>query len=301
MTAILIATARGCLVFREDGETAIELDGRAVGFVSKEREGSCLAIVDEREIWRRDLSGSWSLIAKADIPLESLTALDGVVFAGGMNGASMLRVEGGGTVERLASFDVTPGREAWFAGGPPLGVRSMAAVDGAILAGVHVGGIPRSVDVGASWQPTIPVMFDVHELCVHPSSPGFVAAACAVGLCLSHDGGATWKRFSEGLDGTSSLAVAVLADEVLFSVQDGPFAKRSQVWRWRNSSEQIEVVRDGLPEWFEGRVDTGHIAAGGGRAAIVDDGGNLWRSDSGSVGWRRIASGLGYVYRMVLV
>ena len=300
MTAVLIATANGCRVFHEDQETDTELEGRAVSFLTKEQGGSCLAVVDEQQIWRRDVSGTWCQMGAAEIPLESLTSLDGVVFAGAMNEAAVLRVDGRGTVERLSGFDATPGRLEWFAGGPPLGVRSMAVVEGAILAGVHVGGIPRSVDRGVSWQPTIPVLFDVHDLSVYPSLPGFAAAACAVGLCLSHDGGATWKRFSEGLDGTSSLAVAVLEDEVLFSVQDGPFASRSQVWRWR-SGEQIVPVRDGLPEWFEGRVDTGHIATGGGRAAIVDDGGNLWLSESGSTGWRRIASGLGYVYRIALI
>ncbi len=303
MAAILIATGGGCRVFSETSEMATELAGRPVSFLTKEPGGSCLAIVNEQEIWRRNAHGSWSQVGKAELPLQSLTSVDGVVFAGGWNEAAMLRISDGGNAERLQGFDATPGREEWFAGGPPLGVRSLTlTADGAaILAAVHVGGIPRSVDGGASWTPTIPVNFDVHEVCAHPSLPGFVAAACAVGLCLSHDGGATWKLHSEGLDVPTLLAVAVLADEVLFSIQDGPFASRSQIWRWRNDAERVELVLDGLPEWLDGRVDTAHIAAGAGRAAVVDGGGNLWLSRAGSTGWQRIAGELGYVFGVAVI
>jgi len=105
---------------------------------------------------------------------------------------------------------------------------------------------------------------------------------------------------SEGLETKSSLAVAVLDKEAIFSIQDGPFARRSQVWRWRIGGERVEQVRDGLPEWLEGKVDTAHITARGGRAAIVDGGGNLWLSRAGSTGWERIASGL-YAFGLVIV
>ncbi len=303
MAVILVATRGGCRVFDVTGEMATELAGRTVSFLARELGGSCLAIVNEQEIWRRDAHGPWSQVGKAETPLQSLTSLDGIVFAGGLNEAAMLRVSAGGEAERLQGFEATPGREEWFAGGPPLGVRSLAVTaDGAvILAGVHVGGIPRSVDGGESWTPTMPVMFDVHEVCAHPSLPGFVAAACAVGLCLSHDGGASWKLHSEGLDVPTLLAVAVLGDEVLFSIQDGPFASRSQIWRWRNGAQRVELVRDGLPEWLDGKVDTGHIAASAGRAAVVDGGGNLWLSRAGSTGWRRIAEDLGYVFRIAAI
>ncbi len=304
MPVVLVATGSGCRVFAVSGEIDTELGGREVHFLAREVGGSCLAIVEGKEIWRRDAGGRWSLVRKSEMPLQSLTSVDGVIFAGGLDEAAMLCVSARGEVERLKGFDETPGREEWFAGGPPLGVRSLAVTaDGAaILAGVHVGGIPRSVDGGESWTPTMPVMFDVHEVCAHPSSPGFVAAACAVGLALSHDGGVNWRVNSEGLDVPYSLAVAVPADEVLFSVQDGPFAARSQIWRCRNGTDRVEQVRDGLPEWLEGKVDTGHIAVGsGGRAAVVDGGGNLWLSRAGSGGWERIAGDLGYVFGAVIL
>jgi len=127
------------------------------------------------------------------------------------------------------------------------------------------------------------------------------AAATAVGLCVSQDGGRNWHVLSDGLELTDSLAVAVLHEEVLFSIQDGPFAKRSQVWRWRIGGQRVEQVRDGLPQWLEGKVDTAKIAAGGGRAAVVDQCGNLWLSREGSLGWERIASDLPDVFGLLIL
>lgn len=106
---------------------------------------------------------------------------------------------------------------------------------------------------------------------------------------------------ADGLPVAYSLAVAIFDSEVLFSIQDGPFAKRSQVWRWRITDEKLEQVRDGLPEWLEGKVDTNQIAAGHGRAAIADCGGNLWLSESGSSGWKHIAADLPYASGLAIL
>lgn len=300
---LLVATQSGCRVHTGGGAVEVELAGKEVGALAPESGDSCLAIIDEREIWRRDVGGSWSPLAQTDIALQSITCVDGTLFAGGMDEATVLRIACSGQVERLLAFDRVQGRGEWFAGGPPLGVRSLTATaDGlALLAAVHVGGIPLSFDKGESWTPTIPIMFDVHEVQAHPESPNLVAAAAAVGLCLSQDAGRTWKVFTQGLELTNSLAVAVLPHEVLFSIQDGPFAKRSQVWRWPIGSEHLEQVRDGLPLWLDGKVDTAHIAANGQRAAVADGAGNLWFSTEGSHQWQRITSELPYVSGMLIL
>src|SRR5450432_2531669 len=128
-----------------------------------------------------------------------------------MDQAAVVRRRPGGQPERLAGFDTCPGRGEWFAGGPPLGVRSLAATSdhAAVIAAVHVGGLPYSLDQGSTWKPTVPVMFDVHEVRAHPALPNLVAAAAAVGLCVSRDGGRSWQVISQGLSLTNSLAVAV--------------------------------------------------------------------------------------------
>jgi hypothetical protein len=147
----------------------------------------------------------------------------------------------------------------------------------------------------------MPVKFDVHEVRAHPSLSHVVAAAAAVGLCVSQDDGRNWSVLTEGLEKKYSLAVALLDDEVLFSIQDGPFAERSQVWRWRIGDERVEQVRDGLPQWLAGKTDTAHIAASGGRGAVLDGGGNLWLSNAGSNGWESIATGLSHAYGLLML
>jgi hypothetical protein len=220
-----------------------------------------------------------------------------------MNEASILRIDAAGHPEQLRGFDDIEGRGEWFQNGPPLGIRSLSVTsDGQVLlAAVHVGGIPRSSDRGKTWTPTIPVMYDVHEVKASPTQSNFIAAAAAVGLCESRDSGFTWKAFGEGFENMTSLAVAVMEHEVLFSIQDGPFASRSQIWRHRMDNGRIEQVRDGLPEWLEGKVDTGWIATGDGRAAIVDGGGSLWLTAAGSVGWQPLLNGLPYVLGLAII
>jgi hypothetical protein len=303
MAAILVGTASGCRVFRDSGEGEIELAGRQVSALSHEIGGACLAVVDGKEVWRRAAAGAWSKVTTANISLQCITVMDDTIFCGAMDEAVMIRISGNGEPERLKGFDIVPGRTEWFAGGPPLGVRSLTATaDGAaILAAVHVGGIPRSEDTGETWIPTVPIMLDIHEVRSHPSFPNVVAAAAAVGLCISHDGGRNWNVLSEGLDLTDSLAVAVLDSEVLFSIQDGPFAKQSQLWRWPIGAKGVEQVRNGLPEWLEGKIDTAHIATSAGQAALVDGGGNLWLSRAGSSGWEQVAADLPYVFGLVIL
>jgi hypothetical protein len=78
----------------------------------------------------------------------------------------------------------------------------------ALLANIHVGGIPRSTDQGATWVPTIDIDADVHEVCAHPTNPQFVAAAAGVGLCVSMDAGATWTVERDGLHAPHCSGVA---------------------------------------------------------------------------------------------
>jgi hypothetical protein len=303
MAKVLIAASSGCRVFGETGERETELAGRQVSAMSSEVKGTCLAVVDEREIWRRGLDGIWTRVATAEFSLQSIASIDGIIFGGAMDEAAMVRISEGGEAERLRGFDICPGRDAWYAGGPPLGVRSLAATrDGAaIIAAVHVGGLPYSLDKGNTWKPTVPIMFDVHEVRAHPALPNVVAAAAAVGLCMSRDGGQTWEVISEGLELKYSLAVAVLQNEVLFTIADGPFSKQSQIWRWRMGTERVEQVRDGLPEWLDGKVDTAQIAANNERVAFVHGGGALWLSVAGSKDWKCLATDIAYPFGLLIL
>jgi hypothetical protein len=303
MTKVLVSASSGCRVFGETGERETELPGRQFSAMSSEVDGTCLAVVDQREIWRRGLDGTWVRVATTEFSLQSIASINGMIFGGAMDEAAMVRMPVNAEAERLRGFDICSGRDDWFAGGPPLGVRSLVATsDGAaIIAAVHVGGLPYSLDKGNTWKPTVPIMFDVHEVRAHRALPNIVAAAAAVGLCVSQDGGHSWEIVSEGLELKYSLAVAVLHDEVLFSISDGPLAKQSQIWRWKFGGESVEQVRDGLPKWLNGKVDTAQIAANTERAAVVDGGGNLWLSETGSKAWKCLAIDIPYPFGLLVL
>jgi len=216
----------------------------------------------------------------------------------------MLRLSHESVLNPIESFDRVAGRETWFAGsaivngqrvGPPLGIRSVAAnADGSVLfANVHVGGIPRSVDGGRTWQPTIDIHSDVHEVRGHPADPEIVAAASAVGLCISHDAGATWTIEHEGLHASHCSAVAFSGSDVLVSAATDPFAAQGRVYRRPISTDgALTAVEDGLPSWTEGKVDTGCIATHSSMIALADRGGNLYLSTEFGRGWSRVNSEL---------
>ena len=216
----------------------------------------------------------------------------------GTDNALMLRLSlEGDRLEPIEGFDRVAGRETWFAGsaivngqrlGPPLGIRSVAAnSDGSILfANIHVGGIPRSVDGGRTWQPTIDINTDVHEVRAHPANPSIVAAAAAVGLCTSRDSGATWTIEREGLHATHCSAVAFSGDDIFVSAATDPFAAEGRVYRRPVTPEgALMPVEGGMPAWTEGKVDTGCIAAYGSFIAMADRGGNLYVSDDFGRTW----------------
>jgi hypothetical protein len=289
------------MVFPDGGKSTTEFAGRIVRSIAPDGDG-CIAVVDGNEIWRRSAGGQWSLVATTELGLESITSIDGKILAS-TGDVGLVFIGAEGALQPLTGFEAVEGRSQWFGQGPPLHIRALTATSGggAIMAAVHVGGIPRSTDGGKTWAPTVPIDFDVHEVRAHPTVPNIVAAATAVGLCLSEDGGESWKVLAEGPEDPHSLALAILHDEILFSVQDGPFAERSQVWHWRVGEKGIKQVQDGLPHWLSGKVDTAHMAADYDRAAVVDGGGNLYLSEKGSCGWQRIATGVPYVFGMLVV
>ncbi len=222
-SAVLVATWRGGLFIVSDAAPHQELVDHSVGALAHDGHGGALAIVDGHSLCRRASDGVWSTIATAEFDLACCVTVGEVIYAG-TSDARVLRVTVKGDIAQLRGFEGVDGREKWYAGaalidgklvGPPLGIRSITATsDGAVLlANVHVGGIPRSVDGGATWRPTINVNRDVHEVRAHPTRPTVVAAAAAVGLCTSSDAGETWEVEQAGLHAPYCSAVAFAGEE----------------------------------------------------------------------------------------
>jgi hypothetical protein len=300
--SILAATWNdGVFVFGDDTRRH-ELPGRSVRALARDDDGATLAIIDGHELCRRTRHGAWSTIATSQLDLACLTVVGDTIYVG-TDDARVLRVRTNGATDPLNGFESIPGRDTWYAGsamingervGPPLGVRSMTATsDGAaLLANVHVGGIARSTDGGATWHSTIDVHSDVHEVCAHPHHPRIVIAAAAVGLCVSHDAGATWTIEQHGLHARYCSAVAFLNEYILVAASADHFAPRGAVYRRPlDASTPLELV-PALPEWFGGIVDTGCIATLGSAIAIADKAGNLYASTDAGHSWLRREAGL---------
>src|SRR5207249_11804592 len=116
-------------------------------------------------------------------------------------------------------FAQAPTRGAWYTpGGGPADVRSLSTgAGGAVYANVHVGGILRSDD-GDRWKATpLDIDSDVHQVLAHPTRPGLVFAAAAVGLVTSRDGGASWDVSDEGMHASYCRAVAIAGEVLLVS------------------------------------------------------------------------------------
>jgi hypothetical protein len=301
---ILVATwGDGLFAITGDG-CRQEIANQPVRGIAPDGRGGALAIVSGNSLLRRAPSGEWATVATSEFALSCCMAVRDTIYVG-TDDARMLRLSGeSGALDSIDGFDSVAGRDAWFAGsaivngqrvGPPLGIRSVAAnPNGSILfANVHVGGIPRSMDGGVSWQPTIDVNSDVHEVCGHHAEPGIVVAAAAVGLCISRDSGATWTIEREGLHAPHCSAVAISGDDILFSAAKDPFAAEGRIYRRSLKPDgSLVAVEGGMRMWTEGIVDTGCIAANGSSVVVADKAGNLYGSDDFGRAWSLRSTGL---------
>jgi hypothetical protein len=292
---LLIGTREGLFALAgreprpESSFGAREVTGLAVG------EGAAWAVAGRNAIVRRGPDGTWSDVARSELEIACLADTSHGVLAG-TEEAHLLRLVGDdGTLAPVEAFETVEGRETWFTpwGGPPA-VRSIAQdLGGRVHVNVHVGGIPRSLDAGASWVPTIDIDADVHQVVAHPTQPDVVLAAGAVGLAVSVDGASSWRIEREGLHATYARAVAVAGAWVLLSVSNGPRGGRGAVYRTAlEPGSTFERCTEGLPEWFDGNIDSGWLDARGSEVAFGTGDGDVFVSDDAGERWTRAATNL---------
>jgi len=298
MTVIVVGSASGVDVI--DDAASGNLTGRPCRALAV--EGMHLwAVVDDGTIMRGSTNGDWTSVAAIEgRRARCLLPYGGALFVG-TDEAHLLRVVDG-SVEPVVSFDDVEGREKWYTpwGGPP-DTRSISASHGAIYANVHVGGIVRSTDGGETWEPTIDIDADVHQVLAHPDSAGLVLASTAWGLARSDNGGGDWSFQDEGLHAPYSRAVAVAGDTLLVSASTGPRGGRAALYRRPLGGEgPFERCTEGLPEWFAGNIDTHCLLASGGTAAFGTEDGDVFRSEDEGRTWEKAASGLSSIRAVVL-
>jgi hypothetical protein len=300
-------------LFTFAGETCQhEFAGRSVRALAPIGHGEALAIVDDHSLCRRTQSGKWSTIATSELHLSCAVAVGATIYVG-TDDARILRVSATSEMFELDGFNTVPGRDTWYAGGalvdgqflgPPLGIRSMTATSNGsvLLANVHIGGIPRSTDGGGTWQPTIDIGNDVHQVLAHPIDPSIVIAAAATGLCVSRDSGATWAVETEGLHGLHCTAVAFSGNDILVSAVVQHFAAEGAVYRRPvDGHGSLVPVGAGLPRWTDRIVDTGCIGTHDSTLAVADGGGNLYVSTNSGESWSRRTTGLSAPSNVLIV
>jgi hypothetical protein len=300
MGTILVATQSGLRTFGEDGRSRAEDHaGRSVTALGRSAT-DVWAIVDTSELWHVNDAG-WARVVDLDDSLRAtcVAAIDADVFVGSSR-ARLFRLDGE-ALQPVVAFDHAEARETWYTpwGGPP-DTRSIANWDDDVYVNVHVGGILRSDDRGATWTPTIDVDADVHHV---TTADGMVLAACAGGLAVSTDRGATWADRVDGLEARYARAVAVCGRTVLVSTSNGPHGGRAAVYRGDISGGAFDRCREGLPEWFDDNIDTYCLDAlpDGSLAAFGTSDGRLFRSRNEGGSWSELASGLPAVRRVLVL
>jgi hypothetical protein len=289
LSEILVGTEEG--IRREDGQA--DLPGASITALTSDRWG-VWSLADGRTLHRRT-AGPWVEVEDVSGPVgRSLLAVEEGLYVGTAE-AGLLRLEEG-ELEEVVGFDDVPGRDDWYTpwGGPP-DTRSLArAPDGALFANVHVGGIPRSRDGGTTWEPTIDVDADVHQVIAHPTDPGVVLAACAPGLAESHDGGETWEISADGLHAPYCRAVALAGadpsapDTVLVTASTGPRTDQAAVYRRPLEGGSFERAATSLPEWFGFNLDSHCLAASGATVVLGARDGRIYRSDDSGRTWAQV-------------
>ena len=289
---IILGTESGLWDLRGDSlEPVDQLAAQTITAIAQ-RGNDTWAIVDGRTLWRHDGRGWREQAVLGEWPATCLAVMPDALLVGTAQ-AHLLRVTGDSVVP-VESFDTVDGRAEWHTPwGDPADVRSIAvARDGAVYVNVHVGGVVRSRDGGASWTPTLDIDVDVHQVIAHPVRAEVVLVAAYDGFGISRDGGETWQFITDGMHAHYARAVAVAGDTVLVSASTGPGGRRSALYA-KPLCGDGEFVRcaDRLP-WFDENIDTGCLTADGALTVFGTDDGRVFRSTDGGAHWGLVTKGL---------
>ena len=298
---LLIGTRDG---LRTSDGALLGLGGRSIRALAG-RPDDAWMVVDGREVWRLQ-DGRLTLAAAAGTPDDpaltcAVPTTTSVLL--GSDGA-YLRDLDGPALRPVAGFDEAEGRERWFTpwGGPPA-TRSMAIDDeGGLYANVHVGGVLRSDDDAETWQATsLDIRADAHQVIAPEGHDGLLLAATSRGLAISHDRGDSWDMDARGLHATYARAVALSGSTILLSVARGPGGQDAALYRRPlDGDEPFDRCRDGLPDHFDGNIDSHTLVADGPLAAFAGPDGAIYCSADSGLSWGLTLTGLPTVYALVI-
>jgi hypothetical protein len=288
-----VGTAAGLFTLRNDGhcethdfaERSITALGRAAN--------RWWALVEGAEIWSAANGRQWQCVAVlAGARAHCIVPLaDGLLI--GTSEARLYRLRGR-RVHEVESFLRAPARDSWYTPwGAPADVRSLSrGAEGILYVNVHVGGVVRSINSGRTWEPTVDIDADVHQVLAHPHRRGWVFAASARGLGVSEDGGETWRFESQGLHARYQRALAFTRTCVLVSTSISESGRQAAVYRRALDAPGFARCESGLPLWFADNVNTACLAAAGTRTAIGTADGRVFLSADEGATWSEIRADL---------
>lgn len=291
MPRVLVGTDDGLHRFDAGiGRLEPELTGSPVTALAPEG-WELWAVRDGSELWHTAGVDWWFHVADSEqLRLNCIADTRAGVLVGAAEG-SLFRVAGEG-LQRVAAFDEIGGRPAWFTpwGGPP-DTRSLTEDGETVYVNVHVGGVARSSDHGDTWEPTIDIQADVHQV---RTGHGRVYAATANGLALSGDRGDTWSFFADALHARYCRGLAVCGETILVSASRGPRGGEAAVYRARPDGTDLDRCTAGLPDSIDGNIDTYCLDAlpDGELAAFASEDGRLFTSADEGRTWSQAAEGL---------
>ena len=297
---LMAGTSNGLWVL--DSQSQIELEGCSINAIASSPNG-WWAIANRNAVWHRRFAREWCKVTFVkDLQLNCLLPIDQTVLVG-TSEAHLMRIAEG-SIQTINSFEQAEGRQEWYTpwGGLP-DVRSLAlGTAGELYVNIHVGGILRSDDRGNSWQPTLDIHADVHEVRTVGDRPGLVLAATAQGLAVSQDGGDSWDFDRVHLHAPYARAIAVCGDVILMSVSLGPRGAKAAIYRRQlNQPGTFEKCERGLPEWFSDNINTGCLAASGTVAAFGTQDGQIFCSKDAGLTWEQIAADLAPIHSLSFV
>jgi photosystem II stability/assembly factor-like uncharacterized protein len=280
---IVVATSSGLAV---PGGAREHLAGSAVTALHVSA-GATWVVVGGRHLYRLE-GARRSLVASLD-DVGAICVIEhrGDIFVGGSD-ARLWRLDDG-ALEPVESFLDAPTRERWSTpwGGPP-DVYSMASHGDDLYVGVHVGGIIRSSDGGRSWEPTVDLDVDVHQVVVDVDGDLWAATGMR-GLGHSTDRGGTWTFHSRGLHAGYLLAVAAASDGVLVGASSGPHADDGALYRFADGMFERCA---GLPADLGGAISPRHVAAQGDDVVVALPNGDVYGSTDSGRSWSIAAEAL---------
>jgi len=300
----LIATTDGLLRVDDQGRINRLAEGAFVHAIPGEDDGEAVALDATGQLWDVDEDGA-APFAVFDEGEARCVLANGDDVLVGSHPAALHRREGEGWA-RLDGFDRAPGRDRWTT--PRGGAAAVRTIDvdddDTLWVNVHVGGILRSTDGGATWTPTIDQDVDVHQVFAVPGRAGTIVAACgAGGLAMSSDRGLSWSMSKAGLSSTYCRAVAVAADTVLLSAQAGPGGGETTLYRrpLDDADAPFTPCAGGLPDGLPGSINTNLVATWDEQAAVVLPSGDLYTSRDAGYAWRRLIGSLGDATAVVIL